>query len=217
MNTRSIPKKQGGSLLITQHKSWKPFQAEYTHARTNKNTRLFRPIIDEYRRLVDKELGTGVFARFQANQRGLREYQNSRPQIEFYVEGGFLLTRAIKSEQAREESLRKKILQERLEKDGAFELRAKVAQSQARQEIRKKYGTLIDLLIPTSDVRDYVLNDENAEALLPKDAARLLFQQMADAKRQRKTEALNLCQKHLPEMYKAFTTLFQETVSGQNL
>ena len=191
--------------------AWEEFFKAYEEAYTNPSSELYQEIFSGFKQLLDAELGEGTFRTFVKNQMRLVEYQASLPKFSMCNDGGFLVPKLITKGRTRREDLQSKILRESLEKDGAFELRERVLDSNARRTTREKYGFIIDLLFP----RDMFLlhelcDDVGRHASSREDKAVKTFLAIKWAKRQNDTVTIGLMESYFPDLYAAFLSLFRE-------
>lgn len=198
---------------MSSSKAWLAFKKECEKAKLKKNSPLFKRIISEYKQLVDEELGVGSFKQFQTNQKRIEEYRNLLPKIEFYWDCGFLLPRTAEETESYEKKLHRKILKERLENEGAFELKKQVIDSNARERIRLKYGVLIDFMCPQEDVAEFALSiDGKRERYAKREKTMELFLRLIEAKMQNQEELLRVLQNGFPGLYGAFLLLFRDAM-----
>ena len=182
------------------------FKKACAQAMARKNSRLLRLIKQEYKQLIDEEFGCGTFAKFEECQRMIEEYQAFSPRVEFYTHHGFVFPRVIIEKESFGERLRRQILQEGIEKEGAFALRERILHSKARQKIRSKYGLALALLRGNVGLSGYGLCD-TPEPFAKGDAAEKVLAQLLVAREQNDKDQLTLVGEFFPDVYKAFSFL----------
>ncbi len=193
--------------------AWGEFLKAHEEAYTNPSSELYQEIFSEFKQLLDAEFGEGTFRTFGKNQTRFVEYQAARPKFLMCNDGDFLIPKLISKGRTRREDLRSKILRESLERDGAFELRERVLDSNARRTVREKYGFIIDFLFP----RDMFLlhelcDDVGRHASSRSDKAVKTFLALTWAKRQNDMITIGLMERYFSDLYTAFLSLFRETL-----